>query len=166
MITLIAAVMARTGAIGRKGELIYRLSPDMRHFKTTTMGHPIVMGRKTFESFPNGALPGRRNIVVSRRGMDPTPENAEVFPSLEEAMAAAASDGKEIFVIGGGDVYRQLFPKADRLVLTEIDGPTPCDADTFFPEVKDTEWKMESDSGTLEDTKSGVNYRFICLSRI
>lgn len=166
MITLIVAVMARTGAIGRKGELIYRLSPDMRHFKDTTMGHPIVMGRKTFESFPNGALPGRRNIVVSRRGMDHTPENVEVYSTPEEALAAAATDGKEIFVIGGGEIYRQLFRKAARLVLTEIDAPTPNDADTFFPEVRDHEWKIESDSGKLEDPKTGVNYRFICLSRI
>lgn len=166
MITLIAAVMARTGAIGRKGELIYRLSPDMRHFKETTMGHPIVMGRKTFESFPNGALPGRRNIVVSRGGLDPAPDNVEIYPTPEEALSAADTDGKEIFVIGGGEIYRQLFGKADRLVLTEIDAPTPDEADTFFPEIKDSDWHIESASEWLEDPKSGVNYRFICLSRI
>lgn len=165
MITLIAAVTADKYALGRKGNLLYRISPDMRHFKDTTMGHPIVMGRKTFESFPTGALPGRRNIVVSRRGLEHT-EGVEVYPTPEEALAAAGTDGKEIFVIGGGEIYRHCFPVANRLVLTEIDAPTPEDADTFFPEIDKSEWRMQSDSGRLTDPKSGVNYRFICLSRI
>lgn len=126
---MIAAV-CRNGAIGRNGELLFRISADMRHFKELTMGAPIIMGRKTFESFPKGPLPGRRNVVISRRA-DYAPEGAEVFPSPEAALEACAG-APEVFIIGGGEIYRAFAPLATGLQITEIDA-APEDADTFFP---------------------------------
>lgn len=128
-INIIAAVCAN-GAIGRAGDLLFHLSDDLKRFKALTMGWPIIMGRKTFESFPKGPLPGRRNIVISRR-RDYAPAGAEVYASPEEALAACAGVEK-VFVIGGGEIYRLFMPQADVLDLTEIDA-SPADADTFFP---------------------------------
>lgn len=128
-INIIAAVCAN-GAIGRRGNLLFHLSDDLKRFKVLTMGWPIIMGRKTFESFPKGPLPGRRNVVISRN-LDYAPEGAEVYASPEEALAACADAGK-VFVIGGGEIYRRFMPQADVLLLTEIDA-SPADADTFFP---------------------------------
>lgn len=129
VITIIAAVCAN-GAIGRRGDLLYHISADLRRFKQLTMGHPIIMGRKTFESFPKGPLPGRRNIVISRNP-DYAPAGAEVYASPEEALEACGDAG-EVFVIGGGEIYSRFMPQASRLMLTEIDA-APDDADTFFP---------------------------------
>lgn len=145
MIKIIAAV-CRNRAIGRAGDLIYHLRDDLRRFKTLTMGHPIVMGRKTFESFPNGPLPGRRNIVISRQ-KDYHPDGAEVYPTVQKALEACAAD-EDVFVIGGGEIYRQFIPLASELLLTEIDDE-PADADTFFPAftadaVETTPWQGES----------------------
>lgn len=130
-VTIIAAV-CRNGAIGRGGDLLHHISDDLRRFKALTMGHPIIMGRKTFESFPKGALPGRRNIVISRRE-DYAPAGAEVYASPEAALEACGDSG-EVFIIGGGEIYRRFMPLADKLMLTEIDD-APADADTFFPPV-------------------------------
>lgn len=129
-INIIAAVCSN-GAIGRRGDLLFHISADLRRFKALTMGCPIIMGRKTFESFPNGPLPGRRNIVISRTA-GYAPAGAEVYASPEEALAACG-DAESVFVIGGGEIYRQFMPLASRLLLTEIDA-APTDADTFFPE--------------------------------
>lgn len=128
-IVIIAAV-CRNGAIGRGGDLLYHLSADLRRFKELTMGHPIIMGRKTFESFPKGALPGRRNIVITRTPDYEAP-GAEVVGSPEEALRAVAGT-ERAYIIGGGEIYRQFISKATRLELTEINA-APEDADAFFP---------------------------------
>ncbi len=128
-ITIIAAVCAN-GAIGRNGQLLFHISEDLRRFKSLTMGHPIIMGRKTFESFPKGPLPGRRNIVISRQA-DYAPAGAEVYPSPRAALAACAGADK-VYVIGGEQIYREFMPLANVLELTEIDA-APADADAFFP---------------------------------
>lgn len=128
-IIIIAAVCAN-GAIGRNGDLLYYIPADLRRFKSLTMGYPIVMGRKTFESFPNGPLPGRRNIVISRNP-DYAPAGAEVYASPQEALEACG-DAERVFIIGGGEIYRRFMPLATKLMLTEIDA-APADADTFFP---------------------------------
>lgn len=145
-VNIIAAV-CRNGAIGRNGDLLFHISADLRRFKQLTMGHPIIMGRKTFESFPKGPLPGRRNIVISRRS-DYAPDGAEVYASPAEALAACG-DVDEVFVIGGGQIYAEFMPLADCLMLTEIDADV-ADADTFFPpfEAKETEageWQTETE---------------------
>ncbi|HUN20526.1 MAG TPA: dihydrofolate reductase [Muribaculaceae bacterium] len=163
-LTLIVAT-TRGGAIGHKGGLIHHISADLRNFKDVTMGHPLIMGRRTFESFPNGPLPGRRNMVVSRNpSYRPTPP-AEAYQSLDEALSALGSQD-EAMVIGGGDIYRQTIGMASRMYITEIDAPAPPDADTFFPPVDMSEWKAESTGEWQTDPKSNVNFRFICLSRI
>lgn len=128
-ITIIAAV-CRNGAIGRRGQLLYHISDDLRRFKALTMGHPIIMGRKTFESFPKGPLPGRRNIVITRSA-DYAPAAVEVVHSPQEALQAVEGVDNA-YVIGGAEIYRAMLPVADELELTEIDA-APTDADAFFP---------------------------------
>lgn len=161
MITIIAAV-TRSGAIGRGGDLVYHLSGDLRHFKTLTIGHAIVMGRKTFESLPGGALPGRRNIVISSRAGYAAP-GAETVGSLADAIAAAGDD--DCYIIGGGRVYAEAMPIADRLTLTEIAVDGPDDADTFFPAVDPTVWEPGSRSETMRDERTGLEYRFVDYHR-
>ncbi|MDY4998596.1 MAG: dihydrofolate reductase, partial [Bacteroidaceae bacterium] len=116
MISLIAAV-ASNGAIGYDNKLLYWLPNDLKRFKALTTGHTIVMGRKTFESFPKGALPNRRNVVLSRQPL--SFPGAEVFSSLESALASCSPD-EEIFIIGGETLYRQSIAMAHRLYLTHV----------------------------------------------
>jgi len=125
---LIAAV-AKNLAIGNKNKLLYWLPDDLKRFKRLTSGHTVVMGRRTFDSLPKGALPNRRNIVLSRT--QKALEGCEVFGSLEEALQHCAAD-EDVFVMGGESVYRAALPLADGLFLTEIDD-TPAEADAFFP---------------------------------
>jgi len=129
-ISLIAAV-GRNGEIGRGNDLLWRTREDQLHFKNTTMGHPVVMGRKTWDSLPERfrPLPGRRNIVVSRNAAFEA-NGAEVVPSLDEALALAG-DVPQVFVVGGAQLYALALPRADELVLTEVDAA--FDADVFFP---------------------------------
>ena len=143
-ITLIAAV-AENRATGRDNQLIYHIREDLRRFKSLTTGHTVLMGRRTFESLPKGALPNRRNIVVSRTvahfgGCD-------TYPSLEEALRHCAPE-EQVFVIGGQTVYEQTLPLAHRLCRTEI-AATPSRADAFFPPydgwVKEAEERHEAD---------------------
>ena len=159
-VTIIAAV-ARDGAIGIKGDTPFHISADLRRFKELTMGHPLVMGRKTFESLPGGALPGRRNIVVSRNGAWQAP-GAERFDTIEEAIAACGD--AEIMIIGGGEIYRQAMPLADKLLLTVIDANVP-DADTHFPAISPDEWAVTEESAPHTDPRSGAGYQFVTYKR-
>lgn len=130
-LVLVAAV-ARNGAIGKDNALLWQLPEDLRHFKRVTLGHPIVMGRKTFDSIGR-PLPGRRNLVVTRNAAW-RHDGVEPHPSLDAALAAAAQGqpaGGTVCVIGGGELYAQALPRADELVLTEVDAD--FEADTFFP---------------------------------
>ena len=149
-------------AIGQKGDLLFHVSADLRRFKELTMGHPIVMGRKTFDSLPKGALPGRRNIVVSRNP-DYTAPGAEVFGSLNDAVAACG-DADKVFIIGGSQIYNQAIDMADRLLLTRFDR-TVDDADCYFPEIEADKWQTIECSDWQTDEKSGVKYCFETLSR-
>jgi dihydrofolate reductase len=133
-ITLIVA-RARNGVIGRDGTLPWRLPEDLAHFKRTTMGHPIVMGRKTWESIGR-PLPGRRSIVVSRQAGSTT-AGAEVAPSLDAALTLCAGTD-EVFVIGGAQLYREALPRAQRLIVTEIDAD--FEGDTEFPPLDPARW--------------------------
>lgn len=163
MVTIIVAITADKGAIGRKGDMIFHLRDDLRRFKALTTGHTVVMGRRTFESLPQGALPNRRNIVVTRNpGF--TAENVETAPSLEEALAMSASD-TETFIIGGGEIYRQALPLADSLRLTIIDALTPDDADTFFPPIDPADWEIADMAEPVADERAGVSYRFVDFRR-
>lgn len=154
MITIIAAV-ARNRAIGFENKLLYWLPNDLKRFKALTTGHTIIMGRNTFESLPKGALPNRRNVVLSRTTKELP--GCEVFPTLEEALQSCRSD-EDIYIIGGARVYEQAIRFADRLCLTEIDD-TPKDADAFFPDYSD--WKVETKESHPKDEKHAFEYAFV-----
>jgi dihydrofolate reductase len=155
MIRIIAAV-ANNRAIGYKNKLIYWLPNDLKRFKALTTGHTIIMGRNTFLSLPKGALPNRRNIVLSRSTK--AFEGCDVYASLEEALQHCSKD-EDIYIIGGASVYQQALPLADRLCLTEIDD-TPAEADTFFPEYKG-DWKESQREDHAIDEKHAYRYSFV-----
>ena len=128
-ISLIVAV-AEDRAIGDKGNLLWHLSSDLKRFKAITTGHTIIMGRKTYDSLPNGALPNRRNIVISRQLK--SLKDAEVYSDIDEALKAT-SDEDIVYIIGGGEIYKETFPRADELHITLVHKSYP-EADTRFPE--------------------------------
>lgn len=162
-VSIIVAI-AKRRAIGAGGGIPFHISPDLRRFREITMGKPVVMGRKTFESLPNGPLPGRRNIVVTRR-TDYCPEGAETAPSLDAALRMAAEGSpEEIMVIGGGQIYEQAMPLADRLYITEVAAHYP-EADTFFPWIDFDKWTVEEASEPHTDERTGLPYRFITFRR-
>ncbi|MBO5578819.1 MAG: dihydrofolate reductase [Prevotella sp.] len=154
MITIIAAV-ARNRAIGFENKLLYWLPNDLKRFKALTTGHTIIMGRNTFESLPKGALPNRRNVVLSRTTKELP--GCDVFPTLEEAIQSCQPE-EDVYIIGGARVYEQAIMFADRLCLTEIDD-TPKDADAFFPDYSD--WKVETKETHPKDEKHAFEYAFV-----
>lgn len=156
MISIIAAV-AQDCAIGFRNKLLYWLPNDLKRFKQLTTGHTIIMGRRTFESLPKGALPNRRNVVLSRSGA--VYPGAETFPSLEEALASCRAD-EDVYVIGGAQVYAQALPLADRLCLTEVQD-TPAQADAFFPDFDREQWEESFAEAHDTDDKHAFDYRFV-----
>ncbi len=160
MISIIVAVDTR-GGIGRAGNLLFRISDDLRRFRRLTTGHTVIMGRKTFESFPSGPLPQRRNIIISHNP-GYRAEDAMTATSLPEAIAMAGDD-EEIYIIGGGEIYRQAIGIADRLDITLIHAA--ADADTFFPEIDQETWRQADISPVMTDPKSGVEYQFVTYLR-
>ena len=135
-ITLLAAV-GRNGVIGRDNDLPWRLPEDLQHFKRVTMGHTLVMGRRTYDSIGR-PLPGRRTVVVTRQA-GWAADGVTVAHSLLEALQAAVRDGDtEVFVVGGGEIYAQALPLAVRLLLTEVDQAPEGDA--WFPEIDPSDW--------------------------
>ena len=159
-LALIAAI-ARNNAIGFENKLIYWLPNDLKRFKELTTGHTIIMGSNTFRSLPKGALPNRRNIVLSRK--ESGFPGCETFSSLEEALANC-NDTELVYVIGGEMLYRTAFPLADILCLTEIDD-TPKEADAFFPEFAKNEWEVIEQEEHMTDEKHPFNYRFVTYLR-
>ncbi len=149
------------GAIGRQGDLLCHLPADMKHFKEVTMGHSIVMGRKTFESFPRRPLPGRQNIVITRNAGWQYP-GVTVVHSLEDAIAAAETD--TIFIIGGAQVYEQSLPLVDVLHLTRIHARW-ASADAFFPAIDMDDWQEVSREHHKSDHKNAYEFDFITLKR-
>ena len=148
MLSSIACISQTNRAIGYQNRLLYHIKSDLTRFRELTTGHTIIMGRKTYESLPNGALPHRRNIVVSRSMKEM--EGCEVYPNLDAALKAAESP-QEIFIIGGESIYRQSLHVARKLYLTVVDdttvndaaiNATPQQADAFFPEINPKEWKL------------------------
>lgn len=156
-LSLIAA-MANHRVIGRDNTLPWHLPEDLKHFKATTLGKPVIMGRKTWESLGR-PLPGRRNIVVSRNaGYQPV--GGELVTSLQAAIEATA-DIEEVFVIGGAELYGQSLPLAQRLYLTEIAGDYAGDA--HFPEFATAEWREASRE--THTSASGIDYAFVLYER-
>ena len=177
MFSIIACISKKHRAIGYQNRLLYAIPSDMTRFRMLTTGHTIIMGRKTFESLPNGSLPNRRNIVISKTKEQIT--GCEVYTSLEEALAArkeeagnkeAAGNKKtvgskeasdECFIIGGASIYEQALPFADKLYLTIVE-KEPAHADTFFPEINPAEWEV-----TEKETRNenGLPFTFLTLYR-
>lgn len=160
-ISIIAAV-AQNLAIGNGNKLLYWLPNDLKRFKALTTGHTVIMGRKTFESLPKGALPNRRNIVLSRT-VSSFP-GTEVFGTLADALRSCAPD-EDVYIMGGESVYRQALPVADRLCLTEVDD-TPEAADAFFPKFDNGKWQPVWSEDHDIDEKHAQKYRFVNYERI
>ena len=159
-IALIAAI-ANNNAIGIENKLIYWLPNDLKRFKELTTGHTIIMGSNTFRSLPKGALPNRRNIVLSRK--EASFPGTETFKSLEEALANCQNE-EIVYIIGGEMLYKSAMPIADILCLTEIDD-TPEKADAFFPEFSKSEWEIIQDEAHNKDEKHNFEYRFVTYLR-
>ena len=153
MISIIAAV-AKNRAIGFENKLIYWLPNDLKRFKALTTGHTIIMGRNTYLSLPKGALPNRRNVVLSTTVKELP--GCEVFPTLEAALKSCKGD-EDIYIIGGARVYEQAMALADRLCLTEVDD-TPKEADAFFPDYSD--WKIDKKEAHPKDERHAYDYAF------
>ena len=155
MISIIAAV-AKNRAIGFENKLIYWLPNDLKRFKALTTGHTIIMGRRTFESLPKGALPNRRNIVLSRT--QKTFPGCDTYSSLQEALKHCQPD-EDIYIIGGAHVYTEAIGMADRLCLTEVDD-TPAEADAFFPDYSKG-WQIEKKEAHPKDERHEFEYAFV-----
>ena len=159
----IKAIVAvdENGAIGRQGDLLCHLPADMRHFKEVTMGHSIVMGRKTFESFPRRPLPGRQNLVITRSAGWQYP-GVTVAHSLEQAIALAETD--TVFIIGGAQIYEQALPVVDVLHLTLIHARW-ASADVYFPALDPNQWQEVERQHHTSDHRNAYEYDFITLKR-
>lgn len=158
-INIIAAVASNL-ALGYRNKLLYWLPDDMKRFKQLTTGHTILMGRKTFESLPKGALPNRRNVVISNTVDILT--GCDVYHSIEEAIKSCGNN-EEVYVIGGATIYEQTLPIADRLCLTEVND-TPDNADVFFPEYRNNWEEIWSEEHDI-DEKHSQRFRFVDYKR-
>ena len=153
--------VASDWAIGRQGDLLCYLPADIKHFKEVTMGSSIVMGRKTFESFPRRPLPGRQNIVITRNADWQYP-GVDVVHSVEDAIAVAET--ADVFIIGGADIYKQTLPMVEVLHLTMIHARWAC-ADAFFPALDMDEWQEVSREHHGSDHRNAYEFDFITLKR-
>ena len=166
-ISIIVAI-DNDNAIGSDNKLLYWLPNDLKRFKALTTGNTIIMGRKTFESLPKGALPNRRNIVISKN-KELKCDGAEVFNSLKDALdnckqKERVGENSEVFIIGGASIYKQAINIADRLCLTVIDAHSD-NADTFFPKINKKEWKTTSIEQHDIDEKHKFKYKFVDMER-
>lgn len=163
MIISLIVAMDRQRGIGLEGGLPWHLSSDLKRFKTLTMGHHLIMGRKTYESIGK-PLPGRTMIVISRNP-DYTAEGCIVVPSLEEALVRARLEGQEeVFVIGGGEIFQQILPMADRIYLTEVHAIT--EADVFFPDFSLDGWQVLESSFVPSGPKDDFDSTYKLLERV
>lgn len=154
MIILIAAA-AENNALGKDNRLLWHLPDDFKRFKQLTTGHHIIMGRKTFESFPK-PLPNRTHVIITRQQYD-APEGCIVVDSLEKAIAVCP-EGEDAFVIGGGEIYKLAMPAADKIDLTRVH--TTLDADTFFPAIDPAEWELVGSEFHPEDERHAYGFTF------
>ena len=156
MISIIVAI-AENRAIGAKNDLLWRLPNDMKRFKNLTTGHTIIMGRKTFESLPKGSLPNRTNVVITRNS-NASFDGCEIFNDLKTALDKHKSE-KELFIIGGANIYEQTIALADKLYITHVHHSFN-NADTFFPETNENEWIITDSENHQCDEKHLYPYTF------
>jgi dihydrofolate reductase len=160
MLTIIAAA-AENNALGKDNQLLWHLPEDFKRFKVLTSGHYIIMGRKTFESFPK-PLPNRTHIIITRQLDYPAPEGCIVVPSLEKAIGLCPKN-EEAFVIGGGEIYQQALDVVDKIDVTRVH--TTLDADTFFPTIDPTTWEMVFEEFHPKDEKHAFDFTFLTYVR-
>lgn len=155
-ISIIVAI-AQNWAIGMNNDLLWHISNDLKRFKRITEGHPIIMGKKTYESLPKAPLPKRTNIVITD---DPNEsfEGCKTVYSIEEAIELC-SEAEESFIIGGGSIYRQFLPHADKLYITKVH--KDFEGDVFFPEVEWNEWKLVEQEDVNDDPQNDFTYSFL-----
>jgi dihydrofolate reductase len=158
-VTIVVAI-AENYAIGKHNQLLWHMPADLKHFKQITSGHTVIMGRKTYDSVGK-PLPNRRNIIITRQ--DITIPGCEVVKSVDEALALSVNE-KEVFIVGGAEIYKLAMDKTDRVYLTIIHHL--FDADSFFPEIDYMEWKEVSREDHPADEKHKYAYSFITLERI
>ena len=161
MITLIVA-MGKNREIGKENQLLWHLPKDLKHFKELTSGHPIIMGRKTYESIGK-PLPNRTNIVISRKN-DWFEEGILIVGSIKEAVKFAKKIDEEVFIIGGGNIYEQTIDLADKLEVTLVDAV--LDADTFFPKINEKVWQKTNEEYHQKDEKNEFDFCFQTFERI
>jgi dihydrofolate reductase len=159
MLSLIVAI-SQNNVIGKDNKLVWHMPADMRFFKNTTMGHTLIMGRKTFESFGK-PLPGRNSIVITRQ-KDWQYEGVVVVHSLEDAIKSAPAD-EEVFIIGGAEIYRQAMPLCKKMYLTIIHHD--FEGDTYFPAIDFSQWNLTSDEKHPADEKNAFDYSFRVYER-
>ncbi len=160
MITIIVAT-DRNNGIGYNNGLLANIPGDLKRFREITMGHSLIMGKKTWESLPNKPLAGRQNIVITDNELDCF-NCADTARSIEEAVSLCRP-GNEIFIIGGGSVYRQFMAQADRLMVTHIDAEYT--ADTFFPEISPDEWYVSENEDFLSEDPSQISFSYTTYLR-
>jgi len=160
----VSAVVAASenGVIGREGGLPWHVSSDLKLFKEITLGKPVIMGRRTWESLPRKPLPGRRNIVITRRA-DFVAESAELVHSVDEALAVCAGEA-EVSIIGGGQVYAEAMSRTDRIYLTRIH--LEVDGDTFLPELKASEWHEVERRRFARGERDDAEFTLIVMDRM
>jgi dihydrofolate reductase len=158
-ISIIVAI-AQNFAIGKNNDLLFHLPNDLKRFKQITTGHPVIMGRNTLLSLPKGALPNRRNIVITDKPGEKF-DRCEMVLSIEEAIDAVRNE-KEAFIIGGGMIYRQFYPLAGKLYLTLVH--QDFDADVYFPEIDFSQWEELAREDHF-DEKNGFSYSYLNLKR-
>lgn len=159
-ISIIVAV-AENNAIGKGNKLLWHISDDLKRFKRLTTGHPVVMGKKTYESLPVKPLPNRTNVVISDIEGELI-KGCEMAYSIEEAIEKCP-DNMESFIIGGGSIYRQFMPFADKLYITKVH--KAFDADTFFPEIDEDEWQLIERKKTETDENNDFNFSYLTYTR-
>ncbi len=154
---LVSAIVAaaENNAIGKDNQLLWHLPNDLRFFKRTTTGHPVIMGRKTYESVGK-LLPNRRNIIITRQAAYAV-EGADVVHSLAAALESCAGE-QEVFVVGGAEIYQQALPVTDRIYLTRVHAALP--GDSFFPELDEREWRSVSEESHPADERHAYGYTF------
>ncbi|MGN2339661.1 dihydrofolate reductase [Clostridium cagae] len=163
MLSIIVAI-AKNNVIGNDNKLIWHISEDLKRFKEITSGKTIVMGRKTFESLP-GALPNRKHIILTRdKNFKVNSECVEIIYDFDELLNKYKNSDDEVFIIGGGEIYKQLLPYSNKLYLTKIN--KDFDGDTYFPQINYNDFKIDYESDVITDEKSGLEYKFINLSRL
>jgi len=161
MISLLVA-MDKNQLIGKDNDLPWRLPADLAYFKKVTMGHPIIMGRKTYDSIGR-PLPGRENIIVTR-DTSYKAEGCKVIHSIEEIVKMNQQTDQELFVIGGAEIFKEILPHSDRLYITEIN--EEFEGDTYFPAFNKTEWTVISEEKGIKDEKNPYDYTFLVYERI